>query len=261
MNPTAEIETQLADLRSIYDGIQVLLARRADLQTVEQARTVFEQLVVAETNALDGLLRRREALEVELRRRAQVAEPVAPFDPPAPIRPAVHAALRPAVPVRPPRPQETPPGKARRQLKILVNRFAYAWRLDDALRGRINGIVDDRERPLGEALALLPWSVFAEPTSSQEVRTAHQERLLAWASALGEYQTRLAAEVEMLLVRYRGWLGIWELWRQNTNMPDGGARWLAFVADKKRALEGDAQQARQAIADLERQLAREAGRP
>jgi hypothetical protein len=260
VNPAPDVAARLGELRPVYDSVRELLVRRTELRTVEQAEAAFKGLVDAEADALAGLTRRREELEASLRRRD--LDPV-PHEMIAPPPPLLSQERRPDAPRadRPPPAEPVRPAGSRQRLKRLVNRWAFRWELDDGLVARINAIVDDADRPAGEALALLPWAAFASPTSDQEAASTHLARLLEWADALGEYRGRLAGEVRMLEVRYRGLLGIWELWRRRESDPGGRARWLAFAADKRRALAAEAEEVRKAVADLEGRLSEGARRP
>jgi hypothetical protein len=147
--------------------------------------------------------------------------------------------------------------RARRSLRTTVNRFRYVWKLAPALLGRINAIADDADRPLGEALALLPWEAFLAAPSEPDA--AHAARLGEWAEALEEYRDRLSGEVEALEAQSQGWAGIWQLWRQREGA--GAARWETFLAERRRALREEAERLRHAADALEARLRGAGGSP
>jgi hypothetical protein len=260
VNPTPNIEAQLEELRPIYDAVQALLARRCELRTVEQAQAAFDSLLVTESEALATLIRRREAVRSELLR--QTIRPTS-HEALAPPPPVARAAPKPrvATPVNPTPFAVKAPAGAKQRFKRMVNRWSFVWGLDEGLLARINAIVDNDEHLAGEALALLPWEVFVTPTSKQEGGTAHAARILEWADALVEYRARLEGEVQRLEVRYRGLLGIWELWRRRESDLEGNARWQAFVEDKRQALVEEADGVQRMIAELESQTSRGVDRP
>jgi hypothetical protein len=243
----------LTETRPLYEDIQSLRRRRDELATVDQARAAFEELLADESRALQECQRRRGELELALRRwavedelPAEGEEGPAVVPEPTPRRSAEPRPVRTGPPAAPP-----PARPSRQRLKRLVNRWAFAWHLDGPLLGEVNRIVDDAARSLGEALALLEWAVYERPTSPQEGEAGHRARLLEWAAALREYREQLASEVGMLENRYRGYLGIWELWRRRGEGDAAAARWQAFVAEKRRLLRADIEKARRVVEELE----------
>jgi hypothetical protein len=252
MPPSDDLRRRLAALRPDYDATRTAAARRDELATVEEARAAYEGLLTAESALVADLRRRRDELEREWERRSRPADP---DDELGPVEPAWDPQARPwkatSAPPEPPRVEGGGPDpEARYRLGLLVNQFQYAWNLGDALVGRVNQVVADPDRPLGEALALLPWTAFEEPADDDEA--GHLARLTGWGEALAEYRRRLDADNDMLETRYRGWLGIWELWRGREG--DGGKAWDTFLAQKKRALGEEAGRLREAVAGLEARL-------
>ncbi len=249
---TPEREALLADLRPIYDAIGAARSRLLDLRTVELARAAFEQLLAADADELERVRQRKRDLE-----RPRVRQRVEPnpddWLPPEPrVATPQTRTPRPSPPPLPPVAPKEPPGRQERlRLKRLVNRWAFAWGLDADRQGEVNRILDDEARPTGEVLALLEWRTYVEPLSTGEGEAAHQVRLQEWGTALREYRERLGQELEMVENRYRSWLGVWELWRTRERGSAEDGRWLAFVADKRRALVTEKEQLERAVALLE----------
>jgi hypothetical protein len=251
-------EERLSGLRLDYDAVHALRGRREELSTVEQARAAYESVVADETRVLDALRRRKESLEREWGRRIRApAEPgpepwLVPWQPTGVPSPSP----RPAPLPRPPRPDAGQ--RLRRRLTLLINQHRYVWPLTPAVLGQVNQIAEDNDRPLGEALALLPWEAFAGQAGESE--EAYLERLAEWGKALAAYRHRLEADVEVQQARLGGWLGIWQLWRAQEG-PEGQQRWEAFLAGKRRSLEEEAEGLRGEIAGLEARLAGRGGDP
>jgi hypothetical protein len=144
-------------------------------------------------------------------------------------------------------------------LKKLVNRWQHAWGLAAALVGQVNRIADDADRPLGQALLLLPWGAY-EARVPGETAEAQRARLTEWRDALCEYHGRLAAEIDICETRFHRYLGIWELWLQRHQGAEGQARWAAFLAGKRRANAGEIARLENEVAALAAQLWRAEGR-
>jgi hypothetical protein len=228
------------ELRVLYDEIQTLRADWVGLQTVERARAEYEDEFAKEERRLSELQRTREKLEQEKRRRAM---PDVVVRDPTPIRvPTLVGRSRPAKAASQPgpeSPQRLPSPEARRRLKRLVNRWAYPWNVDSVVLAQINRIADDADRPLGEAVALLDWSVFEDRTTPGESLEAHERRLAEWRDALAEYRERLEGDIASLRTRFRTSLGIWQRWRAQEHENDGREAWRTFIAETRRAKLGD----------------------
>ncbi|MCP4589480.1 MAG: hypothetical protein GY842_01920 [bacterium] len=156
----------------------------------------------------------------------------------------------------------------RRQLKKLVNRWAGPWGLEASVLGRINRIADDADRPLGEALVLLDWSVFEDGTRARESEEAHLKRLVEWGEALTEFRDHLAGEIDILETRFRHWLSIWERWRSRRQSPEHERQWDTFIAETRRTkrdemdrAQGEIARLKSEVAELQRRLRGEEGSP
>jgi hypothetical protein len=258
-----DIHARLEELRRARGDLEGLRARWEALQTVERARADYEQLTADQAARLDGLRRRKQELEAECYRLSQgpaeeAGEEPAPFPEPdvPPAAPRPSAWQEP--PARPAGPGAAGPG--RQLLKRLVNRWQHAWGLAAALVGQVNRIADDADRPLGEALLLLPWGA-CEGRVAGETAQARQARLTEWRDALREYHVRLAAEIDIFETRFRGWLGIWELWLRRHEGAEGQARWATFLDQKRRATAQEIAGLEGEVAALEARLRQARGRP
>src|SRR5262249_12249516 len=157
--------------------------------TLEQAKAAHDGLLAAESAAVAGLRGRREELEQELAQLEQEPEEDEEVAPAAQARGSSRPPRRPPA-ERPPEPPPRPVGsEARERFGDLVNQFRYFWQLDEDLMGQVNRIVADEDRPLGEALALLPWRTFEDP--GRDGPEEHLTRLAEWAAALEEYRGKL----------------------------------------------------------------------
>jgi hypothetical protein len=253
-------------VRPVYLQVRQLRQDWRDLQTIEQAKAEYELSVAAEAGQLrimkekrNELEQQRQTLEEDPFRPTQAISQTstrtgsqAPWEPPIP-RPAPH----------PPHcPSRAEHRRARTRLKMLVNRWVHFWELDNSIQAEINQIADDEDRPLGEALSLLDWSLFEDPAYAHETSEKHLKRLNEWGELLNEYHTRLAAEMETLRTRFRNWLPIWERWRECrqhqkcAQNPDDAARWNVLIDETRRSLRREIDCLRQEIAELEQQIAR-----
>src|SRR5581483_4380275 len=139
------------------------------------------ELPAEEEGKLEELRRRKQSLE-EVRCKLQRIPDQDNFIIPQPIRPARQTPLRHPAPEQKSEQQSDTVNKLdkvaeRDQLIKFVNRWKYSWRLDSTVLGKINRIASDSDRPLGEALILLDWSVFADRTRTQESLEMHLLRL------------------------------------------------------------------------------------
>jgi hypothetical protein len=242
-------------LRAVYDAVHELEARCAGLRAIDQARDEYAALVADDQRAADQA--RADLLRLEAEEAAANAKPVADRDEWAAIphqqRPDTPANAGPA-PAPPPPP---PPPPDRKAFRKQVNRFRSVWGLDAALLGRVNRIADGVDRPLGEALALLPWVAF-EPGPG-ETADEHAARLRTWAAALAEYREFLEDEARALDGRTAGWRGIWEAWEAKAT-PDGQGKWTALVDGKRDALRAEAEGFRSKAAAVRERLRGRGGR-
>ena len=144
----------------------------------------------------------------------------------------------------------------------LVNRWAFVWRLDDVLRGGSTPSSTTAERPRARRWALLPWAAGLPDLGPGKAGPRTSPGCSSGPTPLDGFRPRLAGpgpDAGGALPRPSGHLGV--VANPDENSPDGAARWLAFVADKRRALAAEVEDVRRAVADLEGQLVAGGGRP
>jgi len=240
----------LATVRSLYDELRRMQFRADSLRTVEEARAAYESTLAAEDREIEALQRQCDAIALAQRLG----------------RPVIDGLVQPSWPVRPPDPAAThlattslehsiprPPSPDRRSVKRLVTRYQYMWQLDQSVVARVNMIIDDTERPLGEALSLLDWHIF-ESSIPRETPADHDRRLAAWHDALVEYRDWLGAEIAMIETRYRGWLGVWERWTAAQAGGEPALQWQHFIEASKMERRAKAERLRAEITSMERAL-------
>lgn len=259
MTTDEQIEACLQKVRGLLDGIGRLHSELHALQTIEAAQAEYASLLNDSTSVLSALERHKALLEEQL--RAMEADGAMDDEGP-PLAMAAGAVRQPSdwrpksrnVPRRPAAPDHEAAMECRRRLKKLVNRWAYAWRLTGEVVGELNQIADDADRPLGEALVLLDWRIYAERVGPHESGDLHLERLREWQQALEEFRERLASQFDMLETRFRGWRGIGELWSQRERSQEDRVRWTNFIAEQRRLAAEKAAQLQQTTAVLESRL-------
>lgn len=251
-----DIQALLDELHRVYNEIQQKRVQWENLQTVDLARAEYESLVAKEKGKLADLQKRKKALEAE--KRVLVLAPELDRDD-FEFRLGSGSVRMKHQPSRwhssqmrsaePPKVEANHLAKLveRHQLKKLVNRFRYSWQLDPAVLGQINRIADDIDRPLGEALVLLDWSVFADRSRTQESPEMHLARLSQWRGALVEYLSWLERDIGSLEMRFRGWLHVWELWRARDQSVQSLELWMTFITESCHAKQDE-------IVKLEREI-------
>jgi hypothetical protein len=142
-------------------------------------------------------------------------------------------------------------------LQKLIGKYGRLWQLSGEVRGSINRIAEDPARPLGEALALLDWTTFANQIAHRESEVEHLARLEGWGQSLIEYRNWLYGEMDMLRTKYRWVLPIIAAWIERQN-DDGRQRWDQLISETLAAkqkemttLKDDINKLKSDIADLE----------
>jgi len=256
MTIARDIQARIAEIKPVYDAIQQMRAEWNALQTVEQANAEYLSLTAKEDKELDDLTRKIQGLEAEKRKltvaRENISERFAPvpnpvLPPPIPrkpsIRPVAHLAVL---------PDREATLAVRRRLKKMVNRWVNSWQLGSDVQGQINRIADDLNRPLGEAVALLDWSVFEDRTRTRESEAAHLDRLNEWGQALVDYRDHLTGEINTLKTRFRDVLPIWKLWYARL---EALQRWETAIAETRAAKQRESQRLQNEASRLEDELA------
>ncbi len=259
MNITPSLETRLAKIRLIWDEIHHLRKRSEILQSVEQACCEYQQAIASEEHQITALKQEKNYLLEEKRRLIQAQNE---FDdsfirPSWPLKPIINPHSTPSL-SSDFQPNQESAMAARNRLKKLANRWAKHWALDNVVLGLVNRIADDRERPMGEALILLNWNVFAQSTPTERTQEAHLIRLVEWEEALIDYQHHLSGEIDTIETRFRGWLAIWEQWRVRDQSSENYQRWETLLKQTKQAklkeiavLTGELDQLKQEIDELD----------
>lgn len=237
MTVAPSLQAQLEKIRPVYDEIHQLRQRWEVLQTVDMARIEYQNIIASEDNKVKTLNKQKDILLEEKRRLTSAKEE---FDEDFilpdgwQLQPRNTPRFQPTLASQP-QPNREAAIAARNRLKKLANRCAKIWGLDTAILGQVNCIADDTDRPIGEALILLDWNVFADPTLTKASDETHLARLIEWGEALLDYRQHLAGEIDTLETRFRGWLGIWEAWRSRHLSPENQQRWQTLIAETKRA--------------------------
>jgi hypothetical protein len=145
--------------------------------------------------------------------------------------------------------------EARNKFKRFLSRH-YQYKLETSVLGQINCIADDVDRPLGEALALLDWSIFEDYADRTDASDASGlEQLNELGKELQQYRKQLSGKVDMLGLSFRDWLGIWEKWRSREQSPEHSQSWETFIAETQRAKQAEATKLQDDISQLEEKIA------
>jgi hypothetical protein len=203
----------------LRDVVRELLAQRDVWLQARQARAAQDELLADLAARKLRLEQRLAPLQTRGQPQAQapVVRPPAGWSPPVPVAPRAE-----------PPPHRPALAQDRAALSRLANRFQHALAVDAAVLARINQIVEDGDRPLGEAVALLPDQGFAPLL--RESPEDHADRLAAWAEALRECQRRLENEIRRDEASLRPWLGVRDLWLGRERDEDGRAAWQEYLA-------------------------------
>jgi hypothetical protein len=224
-------------------AVRDLLAQRVNWLQVRQARAAQDALL-ADLAALRQKAERRLA-DLKTRGRPASAPAPAPIAPPADWEPPTPIAA-PAPRAAPaPQPRRPSLNQNRAQLSEWANRFQRFIAVEAGVLMRINQIVEDGDRPLGEAVVLLPDKAF-EPLRNEPAEE-YAARLAAWMEALEECRRRLDNEVSRDEVNLRPWLGVRDLW-QERETDKGRDAWDGYL-DRCRAELGAEIEKLQADAD------------
>lgn len=243
MTPQDEISVRLAEFSPVYEEIGKLLKELAKLQQAELAQAEYIQQTSGLDEEIRALTKRQKELEALQQKTPGEVIRTKPFVP-ASGKPG--PAPKPPLP-NPPQPiRQQPIQRARIELKKLVMRWGYIWKLSGDTRGRINRIADDPSRPLGEALALLDWTAYQNRIGSDENDEAHLVRVNSWGDALVEYRERLRGETDMLKTRYRLVMPILDAWIER-NTDSGRQSWDKQIAETNAAKEKDVERLRNEI--------------
>jgi predicted nuclease with TOPRIM domain len=246
-----QIASRLNEFSDVYGEIATLQKQLSVLQQAEQAQAQYSE----ETNHLEEEIRRLnlryKELEAPQQKIKSATAGIRAFRVPstgtARLDPERVSPARNTAPIHPGNQLLLQSGRT--QLKKLVARWGTVWKLTQDTHGQINRIADDLNRPLGEALALLEWTAFAEPIGTSETDEAHLERVEVWGTALVEFRERLRGEIDMLKTRYRLVMPILDAWITR-DTESGRLSWENQIAETNAAKEKEVERLRLEIARL-----------
>ena len=257
---TSAIQAWLEEICPVYREIQVFKKHLEEIQTVELARTEYEKCTGEEETKLRSL--KEEKLKLQMEQRILTTDmPVA--------KPNINLLKRnkndftkkmteKEIKVSIKR-DETTKKKLRAEARNKFKRFLsrnYQYKLEPGVLGQINCIADDVDRPLGEALALLDWSIFEDYAARTDANdTSGLEQLNELGKELQEYRKQLSGKVDMLELSFRDWFGIWEKWRSREESPEQSQVWETFIAETQRAMQDEAVKLQDEILQLEEKIA------
>lgn len=260
MTADEAVITWLEEIYPVYTEITKLKKRLEEIQTVELARAEYNKRIDEQETKLQSLENQKRQLEVELRilttRKAEPGRNI-----------RLHKEKSKNLPQKPQgsgietstNHDETTKKKLRAEARNKFKRFLsryYQCKLETSVLGQINCIADDVDRPLGEALALLDWSIFedyADRTDASDV--SGLEQLKELGKELQDYCKQLSGKVDMLELSFRDWLGIWEKWRSHERSTEDSQPWETFIAETQRAKQAEATKLQNDIFQLEEKIA------
>jgi hypothetical protein len=250
MSDHAKLSTLLSEIRPVYQDVQRLRTTWEELREVERAVAEYLRLLAAEERRLADLAQRKDQLAAYLDRLRLLDgndEEEISFPAVGQSSPSRRTAGWRVIQARPGGPERRSPDRTRlttqrRRLKQLVNRWAPAWDLATVVLAEINRVAEDDQRPLGEAIALLDWRIFEDPSLSGATEQAHLGRLAEWGAALTEYRDQLRTELHDLERRQDDFERrhdnprlIWELWRRRDHDEQGRLGWQHRIDEGRQA--------------------------
>ena len=255
MSADETVKTWLQEIYPVYTEIQALKQRLESLETVELARTEYNQLLAEEETKLKYLEEQKSNLEVEHR---ILTTPKTISKPNSKI-PFKNKILEKILPITTSiKLDETNNKKltleARKKFKRFLSRY-YQYKIEPKVLGQINCIADDVDSPFGEALALLDWSIFEDYARRNAGNTSGLEQLNQLGKELQEYRQQLSGKLDMIELRERDWLGIWQKWRSRQQSPENLQVWERFIAETRRVKQTEADKLKGDILHLEEKIA------
>jgi hypothetical protein len=251
-----ELQHLLQIVHPLYEEIHQQRAHLLDLETVPLARDMYKQALKLEEEQLSLLQKRKQALEEErsiLQRSREAVRSRQTILSTRRHRPNFSTwNTSPLISVREVQNQTT---IDRVQIQKLINRWKFFWKIDPTIIGQFNRIVVNVERPIGEALILLNWSLYQEGIYAGEGPVSHLERLKQWHQALMEYHVWLDAEFHTQQERFQGLLPVWEIWRQR-DLPDGNERWQLLIEHTRQAKQAEIVRFTQEINETSQEIIR-----
>ena len=259
MTADEAVKTWLKEIYPVYTEIQALKRRLESLQTVELARTEYNKRIAEEETKLKSLEEQQDKLIVEQRILTTTkTEPI-----PNIKYPQTTDKNQPEIKRIPSISNHSKADKTNKEkikaeaikkFQRFLSRY-YQYKIETNVLGQINCIAEDIDIPFGEALALLDWSIFEDYARRNAGNAFGLEQLNQLGEELQEYRKQLSGKVDMMELRERDWLGIWEKWRSRERSTENLQAWETFIAATRWAKQAEADKLKDDILQLEEKIA------
>jgi hypothetical protein len=240
-----QIEELLTELKALLDDVAPLRERAAAVEAaMVRAQYDYEQKLRAANAEADRLELLKFSLLARLAEREPPPSPLPPT--PAPIPPPTVIANQPttggtAADI----PSEPPEAIRKRKLVAHIRYFTD----DQTVIERINALLKDPRRDVGDMLELLPWGdLWRARAADWETLTDQWARLTSWRAALQERLAHWQREVRRLEEDDRHPL----LVRKTGSSPE---EWLAFLDELARKQKAENVRLAREVEVLQQQLA------
>lgn len=254
------VSSLLKDIEKIYLGIQERKKQLESLQTIEQARAEYEKCFMLEESQLIELEHKKRKLNIEYsslttlkidsRQTINLQKPKNVWQNKPQSKEPIFMPIQ--------KEEATPQIREvelRENFKKQINRF-YRLKVDANLLGQINRIADDSQRLLGEALALLDWSIFEDYALKTNNDTSKLKTFQEWGKELQEYSNQLSYDFKAQQERFRPYLKIWELWNNRKDSPENNnTAWDSLITETRRTKQATIAELESSIGALESKIA------
>lgn len=252
------ISSLLKEVEQKYIKIQEHKKQLESLQTIEIARAEYEKYFIQEESQLIELEDKKRKLNIEYRSLTVPkidSRPIVILNKPKhtgqnkpQFKETIFAPIQKEEAISQKREMEL-----REHFKKQINRF-YRLKVDANLLGQINRIADDSQRLLGEALALLDWSIFEDYALKINNDISKLETFQEWGKELQEYNNQLSYDVKAQQERFRPYLKIWELWNCKDLSENNSTAWDSLIAETRITKQATIAELQSAISDLESKI-------
>jgi hypothetical protein len=239
-----QIEVLLETLEMLLKQIQPLRVRVDEIEKgLAQTQREYEQRLSQANAEADRLEAARLSVLARLNREA--APPPAPLPPiiePTPPAPIVDLESEPGL-LSPAPPPESPRAKRKRTLLDYIFNFTDTGPVIE----KINALVDDDRRDMGEMLELLAWGEIWKARTNWETLDEQWQRLDQWRAALEQRVTYWTNEKKHLEDDQR-----YGLWDRKSELSEN--QWKDFLDELFRRQEADNARLSNEVAKLEERL-------